>query len=102
MDCRTAAIICAVLLAVTTLIQGAAVPKGNRCLCTKFANKLNVKAVEKLEIYPRSSACEKVEYVATLKKRLVPICVSPDLKEVKAILGGKNRQASHVDVIHHP
>ncbi|XP_069832848.1 C-X-C motif chemokine 10-like [Dendropsophus ebraccatus] len=101
MDCKVAAIICAVLLSVT-LIQGAAVSRGNRCLCTKFSNKLKIKAVEKLEIYPRSPNCENVEYVAFLKKRNVPICVSPDLKEVKALLKKrKNRNLNHIKVIHH-
>ncbi|KAM3940399.1 C-X-C motif chemokine 10-like [Leptodactylus fuscus] len=100
MDCKIVAIICAVLLS-AALIQGAAVPRGNRCLCKKISNKLNIKALEKLEIYPRSSTCEKVEYIATLKNRSVPICVSPDLKEVKALLGRKNRQLKNIEVIHH-
>ncbi|XP_073511323.1 C-X-C motif chemokine 10-like [Phyllobates terribilis] len=90
MDCKIAAIICAVLLS-ATLIQGAAVPRGSRCLCTKFSDKLNIKAMEKLEIYPRSSTCDNIEHIATLKNRSLPICVNPELKEVKALLGGRNR-----------
>ncbi|XP_069601822.1 C-X-C motif chemokine 10-like [Ranitomeya imitator] len=100
MDCKIVAIICAALLS-AALIQGAAVPRGNRCLCTKFSNKLNIKKVEKLEIYPRSSTCDNIEYTATLKKRNRPICVSPHIKEVRALLGRKNGQHNHVEVIHH-
>ncbi|XP_056424677.1 C-X-C motif chemokine 10-like [Hyla sarda] len=100
MDYKIAAVICAVLLS-ATLLQGAAIPRGNRCLCTKFSKKLKIKAVEKLEIYPRSSTCENVEYMAFLKKRSVPICVSPDLKEVKALLRKTNRHLKHIKVIHH-
>ncbi|XP_075705918.1 C-X-C motif chemokine 10-like [Rhinoderma darwinii] len=93
MNCRIAAIICAVLLS-ATLIQGLAIPRGNRCLCTTFSNKLNIRTMEKLEIYPRSSTCENVEYVVTLKNRNVPICVSPDLKEVKALLRRRRKSAA--------
>ncbi|XP_040276388.1 C-X-C motif chemokine 10-like [Bufo gargarizans] len=99
MDCKITAIICAVLLS-ATLIQGAVLPQGNRCKCTKVSTKLNIKTMEKLEIYPRSSTCENVEYIATFKKRTIPICVSPDLKEVKALLGRKNQQLRHIEVIH--
>ncbi|KAG8593420.1 hypothetical protein GDO81_000824 [Engystomops pustulosus] len=100
MDCKIAAIVCVVLLS-ASVIQGAAIPKGNRCLCKKISKKVNIKGLEKLEIYPRSSSCENVEYIATLKKRSVPICVSPNLKEVKALLGRKIQQYKHIEVIHH-
>ncbi|KAM4054262.1 C-X-C motif chemokine 10-like [Anomaloglossus baeobatrachus] len=100
MDSKIAAVICAVLLS-ASLIQGAAVPRGNRCLCTKFSDKLNVRAIERLDIYPRSSTCDNVEYIATFKKRSLSICVNPELKEVKALLGGKNKQLKHIKVIHH-
>ncbi|XP_069832846.1 C-X-C motif chemokine 10-like isoform X1 [Dendropsophus ebraccatus] len=100
MDCKIAAIICAVLLS-ASLIQGAAIPRGNRCRCTKVSKIFNIKAVEKLEIYPRSSTCENVEYVLTLKNRKQAICVSPDLKEVRALLGGNNRQLKNIEVIRH-
>ncbi|XP_069832849.1 C-X-C motif chemokine 10-like [Dendropsophus ebraccatus] len=100
MDCKIAAIICAVLLS-ASLIQGAAIPRGNRCMCTTLSKIFNIKAVEKLEIYPRSSSCENVEYVLTVKNRSRGICVSPDLKEVRALLGGKNRQLQHIEVVRH-
>ncbi|XP_056424676.1 C-X-C motif chemokine 10-like [Hyla sarda] len=100
MDHKSIVIICAFLLS-ATLIEGYAVPRGDRCWCKNFTNKLNVKAVEKLEIYPRSSTCERIEYVATIKNDSVPKCVSPDLLALKVLLSGKNRHLSHIKVIRH-
>ncbi|XP_066431032.1 C-X-C motif chemokine 10-like [Eleutherodactylus coqui] len=100
MECKSVVIICAALL-FATLIEGLAVPRGNRCLCTKLSSKLNMKAMQKLEIHPRSSTCERTEYIATLKNAPVPICVRPDLLELKVLLSGKNRHLKHIKVIRH-
>ncbi|XP_056407876.1 C-X-C motif chemokine 10-like [Hyla sarda] len=100
MDHKSIVIMCAVLLS-ATLIEGYAVPRGNRCLCKRNSNKLNVMAMEKLEIHPRSSTCEKIEYIATLKNDSVPKCVSPDLLALKVLLSGKNRHLNHIKVIRH-
>ncbi|XP_075045673.1 C-X-C motif chemokine 10-like isoform X2 [Mixophyes fleayi] len=100
MDSKCVVILCFLLLS-ATLIQGFAVPRGNRCLCKNLSKRLNVMAVAKLEIYPRSSSCENIEYIATLKGSNLTKCVSPDLREVKALLGGKNRHLKHIPVIRH-
>ncbi|XP_073444196.1 C-X-C motif chemokine 10-like [Dendrobates tinctorius] len=100
MTCRRVVIICAVLLS-AALIEGFAVPRGNRCSCRRFSSQLNVMAMEKLDIYPKSSNCERIEYIATLKNSPVPKCVKPDLLEVRALLSGKNRRLNHIKVTHH-
>ncbi|XP_075705917.1 C-X-C motif chemokine 10-like [Rhinoderma darwinii] len=100
MDFKSVVLICAVLLS-ATLIEGFAVPRGNRCLCKKLDSKLNVMALEKLEIHPRSSTCERIEYIATFKNVPVPICVSPNLLELRVLLSGKNRHLKHIKVIRH-
>ncbi|XP_073493459.1 C-X-C motif chemokine 10-like [Phyllobates terribilis] len=100
MNCKRVVIICAVLLS-AALIDGFAVPRGNRCLCRKFSSKLNVMAMEKLDIHPKSSTCERIEYIATLKNAPVPICVKPDLFELRVLLSGKNQRLNHIKVIRH-
>ncbi|KAG8593419.1 hypothetical protein GDO81_000823 [Engystomops pustulosus] len=90
MDCKCVVIICVFLLS-ATLVEGYAVPRGNRCSCKKNSSKINIMAMEKLEIHPRSSTCERVEYIATFKNVPVPICVNADLLEIKVLLTGKNR-----------
>ncbi|XP_069832850.1 C-X-C motif chemokine 10-like [Dendropsophus ebraccatus] len=99
MNCKTVVVICAVLSA--HLIEGFALLRGNRCLCKRFAQKFNVLAMEKLEVHPRSSTCDKIEYIAIFKNDPVPKCVSPDLLVLKVLLSGKNRQLSHIKVIRH-
>ncbi|CAJ0924471.1 unnamed protein product, partial [Ranitomeya imitator] len=100
MSYKRVVVICAVLLS-AALIEGFAVPRGSRCLCRKFPSQLNVMAVEKLEIHPKSSTCERIEYIATLKNVPVPICVKPDLLELRVLLSGKNRRLNHIKVIRH-
>ncbi|XP_040276387.1 C-X-C motif chemokine 10-like [Bufo bufo] len=100
MDYKGIVIICALLLS-ATLTEGFAIPRGNRCLCKTFSTKLNVMAMQKLEIHPRSSTCERIEYIATLKNVPIPKCVSPNLLELRVLLSGKNRHLKHIKVIRH-
>ncbi|XP_063794732.1 C-X-C motif chemokine 11-like [Pseudophryne corroboree] len=100
MDSKCVVIICSLLLS-ATLIQGFAIPRGNRCLCKNVSTRINVMALAKLDIYNRSSACENTEYIATLKDSNITKCVSPELREVKALINGKNRHLRHIPVIRH-
>ncbi|XP_075121121.1 C-X-C motif chemokine 10-like [Leptodactylus fuscus] len=100
MDRKSIVIICAALM-LATLINGYAIPRGNRCLCKKSSKKINIMSMEKLEIHPRSSTCEKMEYVATFRNVPVPMCVSPDLLQLKVLLSGKNHKLNHIKVIRH-
>nr|QLH01983.1 C-X-C motif chemokine 10-1 [Quasipaa spinosa] len=101
MDNKCTILISLILLS-AALIQGFSISRGNRCLCTKLSNRLNVRALEKLEIFPSSPGCEKIEYIATLKNSPTPKCVSPHLFEVRVLLSGRNRQLKNIPVIRHP
>ncbi|XP_073457107.1 C-X-C motif chemokine 10-like [Aquarana catesbeiana] len=96
------AVIMCVLLLFTPLIQGFADPRGQRCMCTKLSNRVNIMALAQMEVYPRSSLCENTEYIVTLKSSGVKICVNPDLKEIKVLLSERNRSLKHIQVIRHP
>ncbi|KAM3937030.1 C-X-C motif chemokine 11-like [Leptodactylus fuscus] len=97
------AVIITVLLLSSALAQG---PRGKRCKCSgPGLIKLQIKKVIQLEIFPPSSKCGKEEYVVVLKhskKTSSKKCVDPNIKEVKAILGGKNKKTKHIKVIRHP
>ncbi|XP_040183572.1 uncharacterized protein LOC120916583 isoform X1 [Rana temporaria] len=101
MDNKCAVIMCVLLLS-TPLIQGFAVPRGKRCLCNKLSNKVNVMALAQMDVYLSSSLCENTEYIVTVKSTGATKCVSSDLKEIKALLSGKNRFLKHIPVIRHP
>ncbi|XP_018409048.1 PREDICTED: C-X-C motif chemokine 10-like [Nanorana parkeri] len=101
MDNKCTILISLILLS-AALTQGFSISRGDRCLCTKLAKRLNVLALAKLEIFPSSPGCEKFEYIATLKNSPTPKCVSPHLFEVRVLLSGKNRQLKHIPVITHP
>ncbi|PIO28761.1 hypothetical protein AB205_0039910 [Aquarana catesbeiana] len=101
MDNKCAVIMCVLLLS-TPLIQGFAVPRGKRCLCKKLSNQVNIRALAQLDVYPSSSLCENTEYIVTLKSSGATKCVSSDLKEIKALLSGRNRFLKHIPVIRHP
>ncbi|XP_072263205.1 C-X-C motif chemokine 10-like [Pyxicephalus adspersus] len=100
MDNKCAIIMCVVLFS-TPFIYGFAIPRGKRCLCNKLSNQLNVMALAQLDVYPRSSLCENTEYIVTLKSSGATKCVIPDLKDIKALLSGKNRFLKHVTVVRH-
>ncbi|XP_077332649.1 C-X-C motif chemokine 10-like [Lithobates pipiens] len=100
MDNKCVVIMCVLLL--STLIQGFADPRGKRCLCTKLSNRVSVMALAQLDVYPSSSLCENTEYIVTLKSSGAQICVSPDLKEIKALLSERNRSCKNIPVIRHP
>ncbi|KAM5193773.1 C-X-C motif chemokine 10-like [Mantella aurantiaca] len=95
-------IILSVILFSAALIQGISISRGNRCLCSKLSNRLNVLALEKLEIFPSSPGCDRVEYIATLRNSTTSKCISPHLFEVRVLLTGRNRQLKHIPVIRHP
>nr|QLH01985.1 C-X-C motif chemokine 10-3 [Quasipaa spinosa] len=106
MDYKCAVIICILLSAI--LVQGQQ-SQGERCSCKKFSKKLDVKKIVTFEIFPPSSKCEREEYIATVKRskgkkkagsKTERKCISPDMKLVKDIIGGKiNRK---IQVIKHP
>ncbi|XP_068127218.1 C-X-C motif chemokine 10-like [Hyperolius riggenbachi] len=100
MDSKCTTILCVLLISVP-LIQGFAVLRGKRCSCTKISPHLNVMAIAKLEVFPRSSSCENIEHIVTLKSTGEIKCVNPNLTQVKALLSGKNRFLQHIPVIRH-
>ncbi|XP_040183607.1 C-X-C motif chemokine 10-like isoform X2 [Rana temporaria] len=106
MDFKCAVIICILLSAI--LVQGQQRQRGERCSCKKIAKKLDVNKTVKLEIFPPSPKCASEEYIATVKRKgtkksgskTETKCVSPTMKQVKAILAGKIK--NKIQVIKYP
>ncbi|XP_040191836.1 C-X-C motif chemokine 11-6-like [Rana temporaria] len=92
---------CAVIVGIllsSILVEGQQRQQRERCLCKKFAKKLDVKRTVKLEIFPPSPKCASEEYIATFKRpkgnkkagsKTERKCVNPAMKQVKAILDRK-------------
>ncbi|XP_032801839.1 alveolar macrophage chemotactic factor-like [Petromyzon marinus] len=59
-----------------------------RCLCiTSSSNFIPVKMLRNIEVIPKSSRCNKVEVIATLKTNIdQKICLSPAAPWVKALV----------------
>ncbi|PIO26090.1 hypothetical protein AB205_0096750 [Aquarana catesbeiana] len=97
------------ILLYSILVEGQQRQQGERCSCKKFAKKLDVKRTVKLEIFPPSPKCASEEYIATVKRpkvtkkkagsRTEKKCVSPAMKQVKAILDRKIKRG--IQVIRH-
>ncbi|KAM4709675.1 C-X-C motif chemokine 10-like [Discoglossus pictus] len=91
MESRCVLIMC-VLIISATLIQGLSLPRADRCLCRKLLKNINVKAIAKLEVFPISSTCEKVEIVATMKGSKKTKCLNPKAKVIKTLISDHNRR----------
>lgn len=108
MDFKCVVSVCILLSAI--LVQGQG-QNGERCICKNFSKKLDVKRTVKLEIFPPSGKCASEEYIATVKRnkgtkkagsKTETKCVSPTMKQVKAILDGKLKNRKKIQVIKHP
>ncbi|XP_053317629.1 C-X-C motif chemokine 10-like [Spea bombifrons] len=93
------------LLYILPLTKGMSAPhQGQRCLCHKSSKSLNVKETTKIEIFPKSTSCERIEVIATIKDKSNTVqakCINPKAKLVKEIISGKIRKMKGMRVINH-
>nr|XP_044986359.1 C-X-C motif chemokine 10 [Jaculus jaculus] len=67
--------------------QGSPLSRTVRCTCIKISDgTVNRQSLEKLEIFPASQYCPKVEIIATLKKNGEKRCLNPESKAIKNLL----------------
>ncbi|XP_066488368.1 C-X-C motif chemokine 10-like [Tiliqua scincoides] len=68
-------------------IQGIVTFGRERCKClSKGSDFVPYKKLEKLEMHPRSSDCDHVEIIATLKPSGEQLCLNPASKNVQQML----------------
>ncbi|XP_053317631.1 C-X-C motif chemokine 9-like [Spea bombifrons] len=73
------------LLVVHACVEGMVPLPRRRCRCSgSLANRLNVKEIKRLEVYPLSSICEKMDVIAILKSGK-KICLNPHSTMVKIL-----------------
>uniref|UniRef100_A0A8D0L596 Chemokine interleukin-8-like domain-containing protein n=1 Tax=Sphenodon punctatus TaxID=8508 RepID=A0A8D0L596_SPHPU len=81
-----AALLCALLLIVTG-IQGALTHRRGRCICPgQGSDFVQPQSLEKMEVFPKSSSCDRVEIIATLKSTGEQRCLNPNSPRVKKML----------------
>ncbi|XP_062873894.1 C-X-C motif chemokine 11-6-like [Trichomycterus rosablanca] len=75
-------IVCVGLLIVH--VQGQARTSVSRCLCRGFGlNHVRLQLIDKVEIYPASPSCDKVEVIVVMKNGKVKKCLNPESKSAK-------------------
>ncbi|XP_018409049.1 PREDICTED: C-X-C motif chemokine 10-like [Nanorana parkeri] len=79
-------------LLILQCVQGMSPLGRRRCHCLgRLSNSVDVKQIKKLEMFPESSRCEKMEVVAKLRNGEEK-CLNPNSKVVKSIIAwGKTR-----------
>ncbi|MBN3280960.1 CXCL7 protein, partial [Polyodon spathula] len=79
-----------ILLALLTVCIASAVDvsghSGSRCLCRNAQEGFPVRRIIKVEIIPRSSSCDNIEIIATLKNG-IQMCLNPEAPRVQKALG---------------
>ncbi|XP_025959343.1 C-X-C motif chemokine 10-like [Dromaius novaehollandiae] len=75
------------MFVVFTAIEGDLVSRGGECLCIqKGSNFVYPKLLQKIELFPKSAACERIEIIATMKQTGKKRCLNPDSKQVKFLM----------------
>ncbi|XP_041109146.1 C-X-C motif chemokine 10-like [Polyodon spathula] len=83
----TTGVIFLTLVLSATLVHGMKLPN-TRCICIDAGkNSIHTNQIEKLEVFPMSPKCDRIEIVVTLKETNKKLCLNPDSKQVKRILG---------------
>ncbi|XP_016063000.1 PREDICTED: C-X-C motif chemokine 10 [Miniopterus natalensis] len=79
-------IFCLILLTLSGA-QGIPLSRTSRCMCIKISDQpVNLKSLEKLEMFPASQSCPHVEIIATMKKNRGKRCLNPESKAIKNML----------------
>ncbi|XP_025945955.1 C-X-C motif chemokine 10-like [Apteryx rowi] len=75
------------MFVIFTAIQGDLVSRGGECLCIeKGSNFVHPKFLQKIELFPKSPVCERIEIIATMKRTGKRRCLNPDSKQVKSLM----------------
>uniref|UniRef100_A0A8C3PA95 Chemokine interleukin-8-like domain-containing protein n=1 Tax=Chrysemys picta bellii TaxID=8478 RepID=A0A8C3PA95_CHRPI len=81
-----AVVLCSLLL-IAAEIQGQLNSGQRRCSCTeKGSNSIQQKALKKIEVFPKSSSCDHVEIIATMKVTGEQRCLNPNSKWVQKMM----------------
>ncbi|XP_043915518.1 C-X-C motif chemokine 10-like [Protopterus annectens] len=74
------------IICISTLEASPLMGKG-RCICKGSGeNSVNRKHIQKIEIYPRNTFCNKTEIIVTLSTNGEKVCLNPASKRVKRAL----------------
>ncbi|KAG6931987.1 chemokine (C-X-C motif) ligand 10 [Chelydra serpentina] len=95
-----AVVLCSVLL-IAAEIQGQLAYGQGRCSCTgKGSDFIQRKALGKIEVIPKSSSCDHVEIIATMKPTGEQRCLNPNSKWVQkmmtALIKKRSSQSTHL------
>ncbi|XP_006133946.1 C-X-C motif chemokine 10 [Pelodiscus sinensis] len=95
-----AVVLCSVLL-IAAETQGQLSPGKGRCSCIdKGSDFILRKALGKIEVIPKSSSCDHVEIIATLKPSGEQRCLNPNSKWVQklmtALIKRRSSQNTHL------
>ncbi|XP_042712275.1 C-X-C motif chemokine 10-like isoform X2 [Chrysemys picta bellii] len=90
-----AVVLCSLLL-IAAEIQGQLNSGQRRCSCTeKGSNSIQQKALKKIEVFPKSSSCDHVEIIATMKVTGEQRCLNPNSKWVQKMMTTLIKKSSH-------
>ncbi|XP_036384105.1 C-X-C motif chemokine 11-like [Megalops cyprinoides] len=71
-------VFCLVILVCTSHVYGFSIFGGRQdCLCRAWSHRFHIRLVKRVELYPQTVRCEKVEIVVTLHNKQRR-CVNPD------------------------
>ncbi|XP_032623981.1 C-X-C motif chemokine 10-like [Chelonoidis abingdonii] len=94
-----AVVLCSLLL-IAAEIQGQLTYGKGRCICTgKGSDFIQRKALGKIEVIPKSSSCDHVEIIATMKPTGEQRCLNSNSKWVQkmvtALIRKRSSQSTH-------
>ncbi|XP_048338663.1 C-X-C motif chemokine 10-like [Sphaerodactylus townsendi] len=91
-----AVFLCAAIL-LGTGIQGVPTTGKGRCMCPSTGSNVHWKHLRKVEIFPASSSCDRVEIIATLKTSGERQCLDPDSRAAQVMLAriAQNRASAN-------
>ncbi|XP_039398184.1 C-X-C motif chemokine 10-like isoform X2 [Mauremys reevesii] len=95
-----AVVLCSLFL-IAVEIQGQLAYGKGRCSCIdKGSNFIQRKALGKIEVIPKSSSCDHVEIIATVKPTGEQRCLNPNSKWVQklvtALIKKRSSQSTHL------
>ncbi|KAM4050258.1 C-X-C motif chemokine 10-like [Anomaloglossus baeobatrachus] len=91
------AVLCWLFL-LQSCVQGMSLLGKRRCLCKGIgANHVDLKQVKKLEFFPPSSKCEKMEVIAKFKHDKGGLCLNPDSKLVKSFVQLAKKKSPNIE-----
>ncbi|XP_062874030.1 C-X-C motif chemokine 11-6-like [Trichomycterus rosablanca] len=84
---KSAAAFAVVMCVLIVHVQGQARTSTQRCLCQGSGlNHIRLQNVDKIEVYPASASCKKVEIIVTLKNSTGQKCLNPETKMAQNLI----------------